>query len=34
MRLALAADGQNRLWTPLEQNSPELVELLRLHEDR
>ena len=34
MRLTLASDHQYRLWTPLEQISPDLVEALLLHEDR
>src|SRR5688572_29622401 len=34
LRLTLASDEQYRLWTPLEQISPELVEALLLHEDR
>lgn len=34
LRLTLASDEQYRLWTPLEQISPELVETLLLHEDR
>jgi len=34
LRLTLASDEQYRLWTPLNQISPELVEALLLHEDR
>lgn len=34
LRLTLAADSQYRLWTPLADVPPELVELLLLHEDR
>jgi len=34
LRLTLAADGQYRIWTPLEQVPEELTELLLLHEDR
>lgn len=34
LRLTLASDHQYRLWTPLEDISPELVEALLLHEDR
>lgn len=34
LRLTLASDEQYRLWTPLEQVSPELVQALLLHEDR
>lgn len=34
LRLTLASDQQYRLWTPLEEVSPELVEALLLHEDR
>jgi penicillin-binding protein 1C len=34
LRLTLASDEQYRLWTPLEQTSPELVEALLLHEDQ
>ena len=34
LRLTLASDEQYRLWTPLEQISPELVEALLLHEDQ
>ncbi|MBB6093302.1 penicillin-binding protein 1C [Povalibacter uvarum] len=34
LRLTLASDQQYRLWTPLEQVSPELVDALLLHEDR
>ena len=34
LRLTLASDEQYRLWTPLDQISPELVEGLLLHEDR
>lgn len=34
MRLTLAADQQYRVWTPLEQVSPEFVAALLLHEDR
>lgn len=34
LRLTLASDHQYRLWTPLEETSPELIEALLLHEDR
>jgi penicillin-binding protein 1C len=34
LRLTVAADQQYRLWTPLNEVSPELVEALMLHEDR
>ena len=34
LRATLAADGQYRLWTPLNQMSPMLVEAFRLKEDR
>src|SRR5687768_13084134 len=34
LRLTLASDHQYRLWTPLEEISPELVDALLLHEDR
>ncbi len=34
LRLSLASDQQYRLWTRLEDVSPELVEALLLHEDR
>ncbi len=34
LRLTLASDHQYRLWTPLENISPELVESLLLHEDQ
>ncbi len=34
LRLTVAADQQYRLWTPLEDVSPEFVEALMLHEDR
>jgi penicillin-binding protein 1C len=34
LRLTLARDEQYRLWTPLEEISPQLVEALLLHEDR
>src|SRR5687767_1109886 len=34
LRLTLARDEQYRLWTSLEDVSPELVEALLLHEDR
>ncbi|HEY0684305.1 MAG TPA: penicillin-binding protein 1C [Steroidobacter sp.] len=34
LRLTLASDHQYRLWTPLEDISPELVEALLLHEDQ
>ena len=34
LRLTLANDQQYRLWTPLEQISPELVDALLLHEDQ
>jgi penicillin-binding protein 1C len=34
LRLTRAADGQYRLWTPLEQIAPELVEATLLYEDR
>ena len=34
LRLTVAADQQYRLWTPLEQVSPEFVAALLLHEDR
>ena len=34
LRLTLSADGQYRLWTPLEQIAPEYLEALRLYEDR
>ncbi len=34
LRLTVAADQQYRLWTPLNEVSPELVAALMLHEDR
>jgi len=34
LRLTLASDQQYRLWTPLEEVAPELVEALLLHEDQ
>jgi penicillin-binding protein 1C len=34
LRLTLADDGQFRLWTPLRQLAPELVQATLLHEDR
>jgi penicillin-binding protein 1C len=34
LRLTLASDHQYRLWTPIEDISPELIEALLLHEDR
>jgi penicillin-binding protein 1C len=34
LRLTLASDHQYRLWTPLDDVSPELVEALLLHEDQ
>jgi penicillin-binding protein 1C len=34
LRLTLASDHQYRLWTPLEDISPELVQALLLHEDQ
>ncbi|MFL6576838.1 MAG: transglycosylase domain-containing protein, partial [Povalibacter sp.] len=34
LRLTLAADQQYRLWTPLEDVSPEFIEALLLHEDQ
>jgi len=34
LRLTLADDQQYRLWTPLEQVSPEFIEALLLHEDQ
>ena len=34
LRLTMAADQQYRLWTPLEQVSPEFVALLLFHEDQ
>jgi penicillin-binding protein 1C len=34
LRLTLARDEQYRLWTPLEEISPQFVEALLLHEDR
>lgn len=34
LRLTLASDSQYRLWTPIEDISPELVEALLLHEDQ
>lgn len=34
LRLTLSADDQYRLWTPLDQITPELIEALLLHEDR
>jgi penicillin-binding protein 1C len=34
MRMTLAADDQYRLWTPLEDVSPEFVDALLLHEDQ
>jgi penicillin-binding protein 1C len=34
LRLTLSRDQQYRLWTPLDDVSPELVEALLLHEDR
>lgn len=34
LRLTCAADGQYRLWTPLSQISPDLVDAVLLHEDQ
>nr|WP_246039002.1 penicillin-binding protein 1C [Peristeroidobacter soli] len=34
LRLTLASDHQYRLWTPIEDISPELVDALLLHEDQ
>lgn len=34
LRLTLASDEQYRLWTPLDQVAPELVQALLLHEDQ
>ena len=34
LRATLAADGQYRLWTPLNQMSPALIDAFRLKEDR
>lgn len=34
LRLTLASDEQYRLWTPLEDVSPQFVEVLLLHEDQ
>src|SRR5271170_2981003 len=34
MRLVLASDDRYRLWVPLEDMSPELVDAVLLHEDR
>lgn len=34
LRLTMAGDQQYRLWTPLEQVSPELIDLLLFHEDQ
>jgi penicillin-binding protein 1C len=34
LRLTLAADEQYRLWTPLEEVSPQLIDALLLHEDQ
>jgi penicillin-binding protein 1C len=34
LRLTLASDQQFRIWTPLEEISPQLTEALLLHEDR
>ncbi len=34
LRLTLARDEQYRLWTPIDEVSPEFVEALLLHEDR
>ena len=34
LRLTLAADGQYRLWTPLEQIAPDYLQAVRLYEDR
>ncbi|MDY6944950.1 MAG: penicillin-binding protein 1C [Pseudomonadota bacterium] len=34
LRLTLASDHQYRLWTPLEEISPDLIEALLLHEDQ
>jgi penicillin-binding protein 1C len=34
MRMTLAADEQYRLWTPLENVSPQFIDALLLHEDR
>jgi penicillin-binding protein 1C len=34
MRLTMAADQQYRLWTPLEEIAPDLIDALLLHEDR
>ena len=34
LRLVLASDDRYRLWVPLQQMSPQLVEAVLLHEDR
>ncbi|HKQ80857.1 MAG TPA: penicillin-binding protein 1C [Steroidobacteraceae bacterium] len=34
LRLTMASDEQYRLWTPLDQIAPDLIEALLLHEDR
>ncbi|MDQ6629941.1 MAG: penicillin-binding protein 1C [Pseudomonadota bacterium] len=34
LRLTLAADGQYRVWTPLERIDPRLVDAVQLYEDR
>src|SRR5579871_2730600 len=34
LRLTMARDQQYRLWTPLEQVSPEFIDLLLFHEDQ
>ncbi len=34
LRLTLASDDQYRLWVPLQEISPQLVEAVELHEDR
>lgn len=34
LRLTLASDQQYRLWTPLEEVSPQFIEALLLHEDK
>ena len=34
LRLTMASDQQYRLWTPLDQVSPEFIDLLLFHEDQ
>jgi penicillin-binding protein 1C len=34
LRLTLAADGQYRLWTPLDEVAPEYLQALQMYEDR